>query len=84
MRIVWTPEAWEDYLFWQVNDKDKIKRINRLIKDIQRTPFTGLGKPEPLRFDLSGYHSRRIDLENRLVYALENNDLIVISCRYNY
>lgn len=84
MRIVWTPEAWEDYLYWQSADKDKIKRINALIRDIQRTAFTGKGKPEPLRFDLSGYWSRRIDLEHRLVYAVENNDLVIVACRYHY
>jgi len=84
MDIVWTPEGWEDYLYWQMNDKSKTKKINDLIKDIKRNPFIGKGKPEPLQFDLSGYWSRRIDLEHRLVYAIDGGELRIIACRYHY
>lgn len=82
MRIVWTPEAWEDYLFWQTTDKSKLKRINELLREMQRTPFAGKGKPESLRFELSGYWSRRIDLVHRLD-AVENNDLVTVKCRHH-
>lgn len=84
MRIVWTSIAWKDYLYWQTTDKKKLKRINQLIKDALRTPFEGLGKPEPLKHDLKGYWSRRIDSEHRLVYSFENNTLEIIGCRYHY
>ncbi len=67
MKIIFSETAWEDYLYWQKNDKKRLKRINLLIKDIQRSPFTGIGKPEPLQYDLSGYWSRRIDDEHRMV-----------------
>lgn len=84
MDLLWTPQGWEDYLHWQAADKAKVKKINALIKDALNTPYAGLGKPEPLRFDLSGHWSRRIDLEHRLVYAVENNCLKIIACRYHY
>jgi toxin YoeB len=76
--------AWQDYLFWLKEDKRKLRRINALIKDIQRNPFEGLGKVEALKFDLQGAYSRRIDTEHRLVYRVEENMLIIISCRYHY
>ena len=72
MNLVWTEVAWEDYLFWQKTDRDLLKKINTLIKDIQRDPFSGIGKPEALRFELSGKWSRRIDQEHRLVYKIED------------
>lgn len=84
MRIFWTPEGWDDYLSWQQSDSAKIKKINKLIKDIQKMPFAGIGKPEALRFDLAGYWSRRIDLEHRLIYRVEAGDIQIISCKYHY
>lgn len=82
--VCWTALAWEDYLYWQARDKAVLKRINALVRDIQRQPFAGLGKPEPLRFDLAGKWSRRIDAEHRLVYLVEDDRLIVLQCRYHY
>ena len=84
MRLVWTKTAWADYLYWQKNDKKKLKRINELIKATMRTPFEGLGKPEALKHDLQGYWSRRIDTEHRLVYSFKNEELVVVACRYHY
>ena len=84
LTVAWTPEAWEDYLHWQTTDKAMLRRINKLIKDIQRTPFEGLGKPEQLRFDLAGRWSRRIDAEHRLVYSVNQDMVIVLACRYHY
>jgi len=77
-------KAWKDYLYWQSQDKKTLKRINKLIDDAKRHPFDGIGKPEPLRESLSGFWSRRIDNTNRLVYAVNNEFLTVISCRYHY
>lgn len=82
--IQFDPYGWDDYLYWQKVDKNKLKRINELIKECQRTPFDGRGKPEPLKGNLSGYWSRRIDEEHRLVYSYEDQILIIISCRYHY
>ena len=84
MRITFSKNAWEDYVSWQREDKKILRRINELIKDIHRTPFEGLGKPEPLKFDLSGYWSRRIDLEHRLVYQYQENEILIYSCKYHY
>jgi toxin YoeB len=84
MHIIFTKSAWEDYLYWQNTDKKILKRINELIKDIIHSPTKGLGKPEPLKFSLSGYWSRRIDDEHRLVYKVENNTLYLIQCKYHY
>lgn len=84
MNKLFSNESWNDYLFWQKTDKKILKRINDLIKDISRTLFDGLGKPEPLKFSLSGYWSRRIDGEHRLVYKIENNNIVILSCRYHY
>ncbi len=82
--LSWTHEAWDDYVYWQGQDKKTLKRINRLISDTQHSPFEGIGKPEPLKEYLSGFWSRRIDETNRLVYAVDNNQLTIISCRYHY
>jgi len=76
--------AWEDYLYWQKHDKAKLKRINQLIRDIQRNPFEGLGKPEPLKHELAGFWSRRIDHEHRLVYTVQDGHIIIAQCRYHY
>ncbi|NUF48697.1 Txe/YoeB family addiction module toxin [Gilliamella sp. ESL0250] len=84
MNKLFSDESWSDYLYWQKTDKKMIKRINELLKDISRTPFSDLGKPESLKFNLSGYWSRRIDSEHRLVYKIENNCIIILSCRYHY
>ena len=82
--LAWTKEAWKDYRYWQSQDKKTLKRINQLISDTQRPPFEGVGKPEKLKVNLSGFWSRRIDESNRLVYVIDNNQLIIISCRYHY
>lgn len=84
MRITFSINAWEDYISWQKEDKKILKKINELIKDIQRTPFKGKGKPEPLKFDLKGFWSRRIDREHRLVYQVVKNEILIYSCRYHY
>jgi len=84
MNIQWTSFAWEDYLSWQEDDKIKARRINTLIKDIQRTPFDGIGKPERLRHDKSAYWSRRIDQEHRLVYKVVNDTVYIVQCRFHY
>jgi len=84
MNITFSKNAWEDYLSWQKEDKKVLQKINELIKDIQRTPFEGLGKPEPLKFDLSGFWSRRISLVHRLVYQVQDNEILIYSCRYHY
>lgn len=84
MIITFSENGWEDYIWWQREDKRMLKKINDLIKDIQRTPFGGLGKPEPLKFDLKGYWSRRIDQEHRLVYQVIDNELLIYTCRYHY
>lgn len=83
-RLVWTAAAWEDYLYWQTQDRKTLKRVNVLIRDALRHPFEGLGKPEALRENLSGFWSRRIDDQHRLVYTVENGDLAVVACRYHY
>ena len=84
MRIIFSSKAWEDYGHWQQADKKILKRINDLIKAISREPFEGIGKPEPLRHGLSGYWSRRINDEHRLVYKVEGEDLLISMCRYHY
>ena len=84
MRLLWEDRAWEDYLYWQNQDKKTIKRINSLIKDICRCPFEGIGKPEPLRNSLSGWWSRRIDATNRIVYYERDGILYIVSCRGHY
>ena len=82
--IQWDIDAWNDYVYWQTQDRKTLKRINLLIKDISRSPFEGLGKPEPLKENLTGFWSRRIDEENRLVYIVEEKVIILISCRGHY
>ena len=84
MRLVFTPHGWADYLYWQSVDKKTVKRINRLIEDTLRDPFAGIGKPEPLRHVLQGCWSRRIDAEHRLVYMLEDEELVILQARYHY
>lgn len=84
MKILFTANSWEDYLYWQRNNKKILKRINQLIKDIKRNPFHGIGKPEPLKYELSGCWSRRINDEHRLVYEIKKNELTVISCKFHY
>jgi toxin YoeB len=84
MKIVFSKNAWEDYTPWLSEDKNILKKINELIKDIQRTPFEGKGKPEPLKYDLAGFWSRRIEREHRLVYQVSGNDILIYSCRYHY
>jgi len=84
MKIMFTSQGWEDYLYWQKTDKKLIKRINELIKDVKNQPFNGIGKPEALKFGLSGYWSRRIDNEHRLIYQYDEEILTVIQCRYHY
>jgi toxin YoeB len=84
MLITFSTHAWDDYTTWLKEDRKMLSKINQLIKDIQRTPFEGIGKPEALKYDLAGYWSRRIDREHRLVYKIENDTLIIISCRYHY
>jgi toxin YoeB len=84
LNIMWTAEAWDDYVYWQGQDKKTLKRINQLVKDVQRTPFEGIGKPEPLKANLTGLWSRRIDDTNRLVYEITSTQINIVSCRYHY
>ena len=84
MRTLWEDRAWDDYIYWQTQDKKTLKRINTLVKDIKRSPFDGIGKPEPLKGNLSGWWSRRIDEVNRIVYCINNDILYIISCRGHY
>ncbi len=85
MNVLFTDAAWSDYLYWQAEDKKTLKKINDLIKEIKRSPYEGLGKPEPLRHQLQGYWSRRIDIEHRLIYKVEDRKtLVIIACRYHY
>ena len=84
MNVSFTENGWEDYLEWQKNDKKTVKRINDLIKDISRSPFEGIGKPEQLKYELSGKWSRRITEEHRLVYQVENDRIIIFTCKYHY
>jgi len=84
MNLIWSEKSWNDYLYWQKNDKQILKKINELIKAIKREPFSGIGKPEPLKHQLAGFWSRRINNEHRFVYQVEENNLYIISCRYHY
>ncbi|MDO5095415.1 MAG: Txe/YoeB family addiction module toxin [Peptostreptococcaceae bacterium] len=84
MKKIWFDEAWEDYEYWQTQDRKTLKRINLLIKDIERGNFDGIGKPEPLKGNLSGFWSRRIDETNRLVYRINKDTLEIVSCRGHY
>jgi len=82
--LAWTDDAWVDYVYWQGQDKKTLKRINKLITDTKRSPFEGIGKPEPLKENLSGFWSRRVDESNRLVYAVTDSHITILSCRYHY
>ncbi len=84
MNKAWQDDAWDDYLYWQKQDKKTLKKINQLLKDIDRNAYEGIGKPEPLIGNLAGYWSRRIDDKNRIVYKVENNQIIVIQCGSHY
>lgn len=84
MKLVFHEQAWEDYLYWQQYDRKLLKRLNGLIKECCRTPFEGTGKPEPLKGDLSGWWSRRLDREHRLVYRAEDDRLLIAQCRFHY
>jgi len=84
MKLVFAESAWEDYLYWQRTDKKTLKRINTLIKEIQRQPFEGIGKPEPLKHALAGYWSRRINDEHRVVYRADGDAILIAQLRYHY
>ena len=84
MKYIFVDESWEDYLYWQKTDKKKLKRINDLLKDISRSPFDGIGKPEPLKHKYSGFWSRRIDDEHRLIYRYEEGEIQIAKCRFHY
>ncbi|MBM4328303.1 MAG: Txe/YoeB family addiction module toxin [Deltaproteobacteria bacterium] len=84
MRLIFSEHAWEDYLYWQRTDRKILERINKLIKEIRRSPFEGTGKPEPLRHGLSGYWSRRTNEEHRIVYKVESDSLLIAQLRYHY
>ena len=84
MKVVFQSVAWEDYLYWQQTDKSILKKINTLIKEIERMPYEGQGKPEPLKHNLAGWWSRRLNLEHRLVYKVDNESIIILQCRYHY
>jgi len=84
MKLTWATDAWKDYLYWQEQDRRMALRINELIKECLRTPFSGKGKPEPLRYTLKGLWSRRINGEHRLVYSVTDEALLIIACRYHY
>lgn len=84
MQILWEDRAWKDYLYWQEQDRKTLKKINNIINDIKRSPFCGIGKPEPLKGNLSGYWSRRIDEVNRIVYYEDNHIIYIIACKGHY
>jgi len=81
---VWSGQAWDDYLYWQNQDKKTLRRINQLIKDIERNAYDGIGKPEPLKYELQGFWSRRIDEEHRLIYRIQEGGIEIASCRLHY
>ena len=83
-RLTFTAAAWQDYVYWETQDRTTLRRINTLLDDVMRHPFSGIGKPEALRENLSGFWSRRIDDTHRLVYTVKGSDLIIIACRYHY
>ena len=84
MNKLFTENGWEDYMYWQLTDKKMVKKINSIIKDIERNLYEGIGKPEPLRFDLAGLWSRRINSEHRLIYKIEGNSMFILACRHHY
>ena len=84
MKYVFADESWEDYLYWQKTDKKKLQRLNELLKDIARQPFAGIGKPEPLKHQLAGFWSRRIDENHSLIYTVQNDEIQIVKCRFHY
>ncbi|MEO1643192.1 MAG: Txe/YoeB family addiction module toxin [Pseudomonadota bacterium] len=84
MKLTFNEQAWSDYLYWQKTDKKTLRRLNEILKSIKRTPFEGIGKPEPLRGNLSGWWSRRLDHEHRLIYRVEGDTIQLLQCRYHY
>ena len=84
MKLIFLDQAWEDYLYWQRSDSSMLKKINTLIKEIERNPFTGTGKPEALKYNLLGCWSRRINMEHRIVYKVDNDALVILQCRFHY
>lgn len=84
MKYIFVDESWEDYQYWQKNNKNFVKKINALLKDISRNPFSGLGKPEPLKHKYKGYWSRRIDAEHRLIYTVREGEIWIVKCRFHY
>ena len=84
MNLIFSDKAWEEYMYWQNIDKQILKKINQLIRDIKREPFEGIGKPEPLKYELSGFWSRRISDEHRLVYEVSESYIAIVSCRFHY
>lgn len=84
MKLIFAEQAWEDYLYWQTHDNKNLKKINLLIKEIKRTPFEGAGSPEPLKHNWSGFWSRRITREHRLVYTITDDEVLIAQCRYHY
>lgn len=84
MKYVFVDESWEDYHYWQKTDKKKLQRINELLRDIARQPFDGIGKPEPLKHQLAGYWSRRIDEEHQLIYTVRGDEILIAKCRFHY
>ena len=84
MKYVFVDESWEDYVFWQETDKKIVRRINELLKDISRNPFSGIGKPEPLKYKYKGFWSRRINEEHRLIYQVHENEILIAKCGYHY
>jgi len=84
VRLIFSERAWEDYLYWQETDRKILAKINNLIREIQREPFSGIGKPEPLRHAFAGYWSRRINAEHRIVYRVKDDDLLIAQIRYHY
>jgi toxin YoeB len=84
MKYIFVDESWEDYLYWQKKHKRMLNKINQLLKDISRTPFSGLGKPEPLKYKYQGFWSRRIDDEHRLIYRVTNDEIHIAKCRFHY
>ncbi|MDZ4743866.1 MAG: Txe/YoeB family addiction module toxin [Verrucomicrobiota bacterium] len=84
MRLRWLPNGWKDYRYWQENDRKILERVNELVKDAQRNPFTGIGKPEPMKNNLKGWWSRRITQEHRFIDKVENESLLIMQCRFHY
>ena len=84
MKKIWSDKAWDDYLYWQTQDKKTLKRVNQLVKDIERNNFEGIGKPEALKGNLSGFWSRRIDYANRLIYRINGEFIDILSCKGHY